>query len=80
MTCKACASQPSGSTNRQCRDCQIREIAQGPWFFKRMVTRQWPPQYVAQLRAVFGEACDIVEAHRTVRESAKSIRVGALPA
>lgn len=80
MTCKACESQPSGSVNRQCMDCRVRLIAEGPWFFQSLCAGYLLGNYLAELRSVFGAKCDIEEAHRRVKAVAKKHQRGSLPA
>jgi len=73
MTCKGCASPGRGIVIATCRQCQLRDIALGPWFHKSMRAGRLMAEYIAQLRPL-GD--DIKAAHEQVKAAAVAAQTG----
>jgi hypothetical protein len=80
MGCKACESQPSGSYRRDCRDCKLRFLAEGPHFFASLCAGRLLARYIEEIRQTFGPKCDIDAIHAEIKAVAKRHQRGSLRA
>jgi hypothetical protein len=69
IPCEACTEATTnpctGMFNGNCRECDARAIAGGPLFFEVAKLKAMTPEYVRQMKAVFGE--DWKPAHERVK-------------
>lgn len=65
-SCTEAETNPcTGMFNSRCRECDARAVAGGPLFFEVAKTKAMTPEYVRQMKSVFGE--DWKPAHERVK-------------
>ena len=78
MTCPACASQPSGQVNSDCRACALRELAIGPLFLAVAGHSRLTDAYKAAIRRILAQhGGEFKETHEDVKAAAKAYATGA---
>ena len=75
--CKGCADPSSGVYIRGCRQCSLRDLADGPLFWQSMNLGKLTPAYRAALLCLGDDAAAV---HAEVKAAAKTIRKGSIRA
>lgn len=76
MGCDACKNPEAGGVNRACRACQVRFIAGGPFFFASVCAGRLLPKYIDEIKATFGNNCDVENIHADIKAAAKKLNIG----
>ena len=75
VTCGTCDAKGHQGTTT-CRECQLREIVEGPQFFASLVAGKLTDGYLNQLRQM---SDDPVALHKELRVMAKQTLKGSVP-